>query len=80
MADKEVAKGNEISFELGNISVISKKLLTSFVFKSFLSGFLIRVRVEVRLGFGDGFRVRVWASVRAREGWVSSITAGICSN
>ena len=49
MADKEVAKGNEISFELGNIAVISKKLLTSFVFKAVLSGFLIRVWGEVRV-------------------------------
>ena len=36
-----------------------------FCFTDFLSGFLFRVRVKV--GVGDGFRVRVWgrASVRA---------------
>ena len=41
--------------------VFFKIYLTSFVFKSFLSGFIIRVRGEVRVrdGLGDGFRVTV---------------------
>ena len=47
--------------------------MTSFVFKSFLSSFLIRVRGEVRVrdGLGDGFRVRVRdrAGVRASGGF-----------
>ena len=60
-----------------NIIVLSLKYLTSFVFKSFLTGFLLRVKGEVGVqsGLGDGFRVR--DSVWAREGLDLSITANM---
>ena len=48
----------------------------------FLSGFLIRVRGQVRVSdvLGDGFSVRVRerTTLGLGEDWVLSITAGIC--
>ena len=49
-------------------------ILTSFVYKVFLRGFLIRYRVRgeirVRDGLGDGFRVRDRTNVRGGLGFI----------